>query len=106
MKKLGNGHLLRNAVKIANQALKYPWSVSWWSKQQRVGIGSRSLYASSISLLFDEPTVSTCPEMIKEYCDVMFSDSGKADHVCVTMKWALRTLADVLSHGRREILRQ
>ena len=56
-------------VHIADQARKYPGQLSG-GQQQRVAI-ARSLCMSPKVMLFDEPTSSLDPEMIKEVLDVM-----------------------------------
>ena len=56
-------------VKIAEQTHKYPGQLSG-GQQQRVAI-ARSLCMNPRIMLFDEPTSSLDPEMIKEVLDVM-----------------------------------
>jgi len=56
-------------VKIAEQTHKYPAQLSG-GQQQRVAI-ARSLCMNPKIMLFDEPTSSLDPEMIKEVLDVM-----------------------------------
>ena len=56
-------------VKIAEQTHKYPGQLSG-GQQQRVAI-ARSLCMNPKIMLFDEPTSSLDPEMIKEVLDVM-----------------------------------
>jgi arginine/ornithine transport system ATP-binding protein len=56
-------------VHIANQALKYPSQLSG-GQQQRVAI-ARALCMKPPIMLFDEPTSSLDPEMIKEVLQVM-----------------------------------
>ncbi|MCC6737379.1 MAG: amino acid ABC transporter ATP-binding protein [Bauldia sp.] len=56
-------------VKIPEQANKYPGQLSG-GQQQRVAI-ARALCMSPRIMLFDEPTSSLDPEMVKEVLDVM-----------------------------------
>ena len=56
-------------VHIAEQAQKYPGQLSG-GQQQRVAI-ARSLCMKPKVMLFDEPTSSLDPEMVKEVLDVM-----------------------------------
>ena len=56
-------------VKIPEQAHKYPGQLSG-GQQQRVAI-ARALCMSPRIMLFDEPTSSLDPEMVKEVLDVM-----------------------------------
>ncbi|MCW5718964.1 MAG: amino acid ABC transporter ATP-binding protein [Bauldia sp.] len=58
-------------VKIPEQANKYPGQLSG-GQQQRVAI-ARALCMSPRIMLFDEPTSSLDPEMVKEVLDVMVS---------------------------------
>jgi len=58
-------------VKIPEQASKYPGQLSG-GQQQRVAI-ARALCMSPRIMLFDEPTSSLDPEMVKEVLDVMVS---------------------------------
>ncbi len=60
-------HLER--VGIGDQALKYPMQLSG-GQQQRVAI-ARALCLRPHIMLFDEPTSSLDPEMVKEVLDVM-----------------------------------
>jgi general L-amino acid transport system ATP-binding protein len=57
------------AVKIPEQALKYPGQLSG-GQQQRVAI-ARALCMQPRIMLFDEPTSALDPEMIKEVLDTM-----------------------------------
>jgi general L-amino acid transport system ATP-binding protein len=58
-------------VKIPEQALKYPGQLSG-GQQQRVAI-ARALCMKPKIMLFDEPTSSLDPEMVKEVLDTMVS---------------------------------
>jgi general L-amino acid transport system ATP-binding protein len=58
-------------VKIPEQAHKYPGQLSG-GQQQRVAI-ARALCMSPKIMLFDEPTSSLDPEMVKEVLDTMTS---------------------------------
>jgi general L-amino acid transport system ATP-binding protein len=58
-------------VKIPEQAAKYPGQLSG-GQQQRVAI-ARALCMSPKIMLFDEPTSSLDPEMVKEVLDTMTS---------------------------------
>ena len=62
-------------VKIADQAHKYPGQLSG-GQQQRVAI-ARVLCKDPSLILFDEPTSSLDPEMIKEVLDVMMDLAKK-----------------------------
>jgi general L-amino acid transport system ATP-binding protein len=70
-------------VKIADQADKYPNQLSG-GQQQRVAI-ARALCMAPKIMLFDEPTSSLDPEMVKEVLDTMIqlADEGMT-MVCVT----------------------
>ena len=61
-------------VHIADQAAKYPARLSG-GQQQRVAI-ARALCMSSNIMLFDEPTSSLDPEMVKEVLDTMIELAG------------------------------
>ena len=60
---------LLDRVQIGDQAQKYPGQLSG-GQQQRVAI-ARSLAMNPRIMLFDEPTSSLDPEMVKEVLDVM-----------------------------------
>ncbi len=60
---------LLTRVKIPEQALKYPGQLSG-GQQQRVAI-ARALCMTPKIMLFDEPTSSLDPEMVKEVLDTM-----------------------------------
>jgi len=70
-------------VHIGDQALKYPSQLSG-GQQQRVAI-ARALCMEPPIMLFDEPTSSLDPEMIKEVLQVMeeLADDGMT-MICVT----------------------
>jgi general L-amino acid transport system ATP-binding protein len=70
-------------VKIPEQANKYPGQLSG-GQQQRVAI-ARALCMSPKIMLFDEPTSSLDPEMVKEVLDTMvtLADEGMT-MICVT----------------------
>jgi len=62
-------------VRIADQAQKYPAQLSG-GQQQRVAI-ARALCMSPKLMLFDEPTSSLDPEMVKEVLDTMIWLAGE-----------------------------
>lgn len=81
-------------VKIPEQADKYPSQLSG-GQQQRVAI-ARALCMNPKIMLFDEPTSSLDPEMIKEVLDVMISlvEDGMT-MLCVTHEMGFaRQVAD------------
>jgi general L-amino acid transport system ATP-binding protein len=70
-------------VKIPEQADKYPGQLSG-GQQQRVAI-ARALCMSPKIMLFDEPTSSLDPEMVKEVLDTMVSLAEEGmTMLCVT----------------------
>jgi ABC-type polar amino acid transport system ATPase subunit len=81
-------------VKIPEQANKYPGQLSG-GQQQRVAI-ARALCMSPKLMLFDEPTSSLDPEMVKEVLDVMTGLAREGmTMVCVTHEMAFaREVAD------------
>ena len=83
-------------VQIPDQADKYPSQLSG-GQQQRAAI-ARSLCMKPEVMLFDEPTSSLDPEMIKEVLDVMvdLAESGMT-MICVTHEMGFaRTVADTM----------
>jgi general L-amino acid transport system ATP-binding protein len=81
-------------VQIADQAGKFPGQLSG-GQQQRVAI-ARALCMKPKIMLFDEPTSSLDPEMIKEVLDVMIRLAGEGmTMLCVTHEMGFaRTVAD------------
>jgi general L-amino acid transport system ATP-binding protein len=81
-------------VKIPEQAHKYPGQLSG-GQQQRVAI-ARSLCMSPKIMLFDEPTSSLDPEMVKEVLDTMVSLATEGmTMLCVTHEMGFaRQVAD------------
>ena len=81
-------------VQIADQAHKFPGQLSG-GQQQRVAI-ARALCMSPQIMLFDEPTSSLDPEMIKEVLDVMITLARDGmTMLCVTHEMGFaRTVAD------------
>lgn len=80
-------HHFLERVHITEQAGKFPGQLSG-GQQQRVAI-ARALCAGPKIMLFDEPTSSLDPEMIKEVLDVMveLAEEGMT-MVCVTHEMA------------------
>jgi len=81
-------------VGIADQQNKYPGQLSG-GQQQRVAI-ARSLCMAPKIMLFDEPTSSLDPEMVKEVLDVMveLAEEGLT-MICVTHEMGFaRSIAD------------
>ena len=81
-------------VKIPEQAHKYPGQLSG-GQQQRVAI-ARALCMSPKIMLFDEPTSSLDPEMVKEVLDTMVSLAEEGmTMLCVTHEMGFaRQVAD------------
>ncbi|RWI54675.1 MAG: amino acid ABC transporter ATP-binding protein [Mesorhizobium sp.] len=81
-------------VKVADQAHKYPGRLSG-GQQQRVAI-ARALCMNPKIMLFDEPTSSLDPEMVKEVLDVMIDlASDGITMLCVTHEMGFaREIAD------------
>jgi general L-amino acid transport system ATP-binding protein len=67
--------LFLERVRIPEQARKYPGQLSG-GQQQRVAI-ARALCMTPKIMLFDEPTSSLDPEMVKEVLDTMVSLAGE-----------------------------
>ncbi|MEO8121900.1 MAG: amino acid ABC transporter ATP-binding protein [Rhodoferax sp.] len=91
-KELAMSYLER--VKIPEQANKYPGQLSG-GQQQRVAI-ARSLCMNPKIMLFDEPTSSLDPEMVKEVLDtmVLLAEEGMT-MLCVTHEMGFaRQVAD------------
>ncbi|ESX00616.1 arginine ABC transporter ATP-binding protein [Mesorhizobium sp. LSJC268A00] len=81
-------------VRIPEQAKKYPGQLSG-GQQQRVAI-ARALCMKPKIMLFDEPTSSLDPEMVKEVLDVMTGlANGGMTMICVTHEMGFaREVAD------------
>lgn len=81
-------------VKVLEQAQKYPNQLSG-GQQQRVAI-ARALCMNPEIMLFDEPTSSLDPEMVKEVLDVMIELAGEGmTMLCVTHEMGFaRAVAD------------
>jgi len=92
-------------VRIPEQAGKYPAELSG-GQQQRVAI-ARALCMTPKIMLFDEPTSSLDPEMVKEVLDTMISlaEDGMT-MLCVTHEMGFaRSVADrVIFMDRGEIV--
>lgn len=94
-----------NAVKIADQAHKYPAMLSG-GQQQRAAI-ARSLCMQPCVMLFDEPTSALDPEMIKEVLEVMISLAEQGmTMICVTheMTFARRIADKIVFMDKGEII--
>jgi general L-amino acid transport system ATP-binding protein len=94
-------------VKIADQARKYPGQLSG-GQQQRVAI-ARALCMEPNVMLFDEPTSSLDPEMVKEVLDTMIDLARDGmTMLCVTHEMGFaRAVADrVIFMDRGEIVEQ
>lgn len=98
-------HHYLQRVNISGQAQKYPHQLSG-GQQQRAAI-ARTLCVSPKIMLFDEPTSSLDPEMIKEVLDVMVDLAGEQiTMVCVTheMGFARRVADRVMFMDNGEIV--
>ena len=94
-------------VRIGDQAAKYPWQLSG-GQQQRVAI-ARALCMNPSIMLFDEPTSSLDPEMVKEVLDTMIMLAGEGmTMLCVTHEMGFaRAVADrVIFMDQGEIVEQ
>jgi general L-amino acid transport system ATP-binding protein len=94
-------------VKIADQARKYPGQLSG-GQQQRVAI-ARALCMEPNIILFDEPTSSLDPEMVKEVLDTMIDLARDGmTMLCVTheMGFARAVANRVIFMDRGEIVEQ
>jgi general L-amino acid transport system ATP-binding protein len=94
-------------VRIAEQAPKYPGQLSG-GQQQRVAI-ARALCMHPSIMLFDEPTSSLDPEMVKEVLDTMIDLASEGmTMLCVTHEMGFaRAVADrVIFMDRGEIVEQ
>ncbi len=94
-----------NAVKIADQANKYPSELSG-GQQQRAAI-ARGLCMQPCVMLFDEPTSALDPEMIKEVLEVMISlAEGGMTMICVTheMNFARKVADKIIFMDNGEII--
>jgi ABC-type polar amino acid transport system ATPase subunit len=92
-------------VRIPEQAGKYPAQLSG-GQQQRVAI-ARALCMTPKIMLFDEPTSSLDPEMVKEVLDTMIGLAGDGmTMLCVTHEMGFaRQVADrVIFMDRGEIV--
>ena len=98
---------LLERVRILEQAEKYPAQLSG-GQQQRVAI-ARALCMEPKVMLFDEPTSSLDPEMVKEVLDVMVGLANEGmTMICVTHEMGFaRAVADrVVFMAAGEILEQ
>jgi general L-amino acid transport system ATP-binding protein len=88
------GYLER--VRLADQAHKYSTQLSG-GQQQRVAI-ARALCMQPTAMLFDEPTSSLDPEMVREVLDVMVELAADGmTMICVTHEMGFaRTVADTV----------
>jgi ABC-type polar amino acid transport system ATPase subunit len=94
-------------VRIPEQAGKYPAELSG-GQQQRVAI-ARALCMTPKIMLFDEPTSSLDPEMVKEVLDTMISLAEEGmTMLCVTHEMGFaRSVADrVIFMDRGEIVEE
>jgi polar amino acid transport system ATP-binding protein len=94
-------------VHVLEQADKYPAQLSG-GQQQRVAI-ARALCMEPLIMLFDEPTSSLDPEMVKEVLDTMITLASEGmTMVCVTHEMGFaRQVADrVLFMADGEILEE
>ena len=94
-------------VHVSEQADKYPAQLSG-GQQQRVAI-ARALCMEPLIMLFDEPTSSLDPEMVKEVLDTMITLASEGmTMVCVTHEMGFaRQVADrVLFMADGEILEE
>jgi general L-amino acid transport system ATP-binding protein len=94
-------------VRIGDQAAKYPGQLSG-GQQQRVAI-ARALCMNPSIMLFDEPTSSLDPEMVKEVLDTMIMLAGEGmTMLCVTHEMGFaRAVADrVIFMDQGEIVEQ
>jgi polar amino acid transport system ATP-binding protein len=85
---------LLDCVRVADQAHKYPAQLSG-GQQQRVAI-ARALCMQPKAMLFDEPTSSLDPEMVKEVLDTMIGLAKEGmTMICVTHEMGFaRQVAD------------
>ena len=100
-------HHFLNRVHITEQVSKFPAQLSG-GQQQRVAI-ARALCTDPKIMLFDEPTSSLDPEMIKEVLDVMIelAEEGMT-MICVTheMAFARRVANRVIFMDEGRIVEQ
>ncbi|MGH6859659.1 MAG: amino acid ABC transporter ATP-binding protein [Phyllobacterium sp.] len=98
-----NARNMLRKVRIEDQATKYPAQLSG-GQQQRVAI-ARALCMQPRIMLFDEPTSSLDPEMVKEVLDTMVELASEGiTMICVTHEMGFaRQVADrvvFMDHGR------